>query len=434
MWEKKSNVGGLILKILVFLVTVGICVWFVSFYLKTSEANKATDEAYLLQQQAQQLESQGQTQTAANSGLELLNAEYQKDLACVEEYLPGIVCWGDALTGGSAGGVSFPGTLEDLIDQNIVDRYDFHSTIDNADNYKVKWEDYTVDIPVINMGVGEETVDTIMGRMGVVPYAVEKDFTIPAECEPVEIRIKSSNGNKVYPLGKGDGGVNNVIINGIEGTLSVDAATFSYYYTPKYTFTRLTPGAEQEILKDTEILCAGRDMYKDYIHVICAGTFGGFDNIQELIDKTKLMVQHQTKNSDRYVVVGIFHYGNTDWGGFPYDMERYEAAMLQEFGDHYLNIRQYLATDGMNDAGLSPTSTDKSKMNQGYVPDSLKTKVDGKELNAKGYELVGQLLYNKMDKLGYFKEVKDELGVTALEKQDKQTLASQAALATPAVK
>lgn len=49
--------------------------------------------------------------------------------------LPGVVCWGDSLTAGFSGNVSYPSTLQKYIDTYLCDIYDFASTVDNAQDY-----------------------------------------------------------------------------------------------------------------------------------------------------------------------------------------------------------------------------------------------------------------------------------------------------------
>jgi lysophospholipase L1-like esterase len=48
-------------------------------------------------------------------------------------------------------------------------------------------------------------------------------------------------------------------------------------------------------------------------------------------------------------------------------------------------------------------------MAEGATPKSLLN--DKIHFNAKGYELLGNLVYEKMDELGYFKEIKSAMGL-----------------------
>ena len=196
------------------------------------------------------------------------------------EYLPGVVCWGDSITAGSSGNVSYPYVLQKYIDAYICDIYDFRSSVENAEDYaRLKWDDYKVSIPVVNMGGGQEDTNTVLGRSGVVPYVTAADLLIPAGTEPVEITLASQNGRSVAPLTGGSVGVNNVTINGIEGVLSLSSETNYGYTSSRYYFTRVEAGSEAYVPAGTIITTAATDMYKDYIHVVCIGTFGGYETM-----------------------------------------------------------------------------------------------------------------------------------------------------------
>ena len=47
----------------------------------------------------------------------------------------------------------------------------------------------------------------------------------------------------------------------------------------------------------------------------------------------------------------------------------------------------------------------------GYTPFSLLA-IDELHFNATGYELIGKLVYNRMESLGYFDEVKTSAGIS----------------------
>ena len=88
------------------------------------------------------------------------------------------------------------------------------------------------------MGGGAEDSYTVLGRSGAVPYVLSKDLLIPAGTKPVQVEFVSRKGQKVAPLMGGNVGIENVTINGVEGTLSIDAESrrrkiYKYYF--KYT-------------------------------------------------------------------------------------------------------------------------------------------------------------------------------------------------------
>ncbi len=437
MWEtEKKHIG---LKILLVLLILALLAGLFYAY-KLVKAKEAVQDAELLQVYE---EHQKELNAAKQANYEALEALYQQDLDTVQTYLPGIVCWGDVTTTGSAGGVSYPAKLQEMIDAAICDKYDFFSTLEDKTSYGriTDWTVYSVDIPVVNMGGGKETTLTVAGRNGAIPFAVAEEFTIPATTERVPVKLKSSGeailtamqeqnffimGNLavVNPLTQGNAGTNNVVINGVEGTLSLDMEVYYYDKRTNYYFTRLQPGAEVTVPEGTYVITAAATLYRDYIPIIFTGNYDDqYSTVDQLIAFQKEIIKHQTANKDRYLIIGPF-YMEARWdSGTTMDLSTFETAMLQEYGDHFINIRKYLCSDGLTDANLDITRQDQDDIAHGLVPSSLRSTADPSELNAIGYQLVGKVVFNRMDQLGYFKEVKDELGITALEKLERQEAA-----------
>ena len=260
------------------------------------------------------------------------------------------------------------------------------------------------------MGAGPETSGTVLGRCGVAPYVTSTELTIPAGMEPVLITMTTQNGKTVNPLTGGDAGINNVVINGIEGTLSIDTASANLYsYGNTYYFTRLTPGEETIIPKDTPIYTAGMDMYRDYIHIVCIGAYGGFETPDELVFQVKQLIARQTKNSDRYLVLGMPAYKGEYYG---INLDSVDTAMLQAFGNKYISIRKYLCGDGLIDASISKTQEDLVALDSNAVPPSFLVSSTGAELNGKANTLIGKLVFNQLESLGYFDEIYRELNIS----------------------
>lgn len=402
MWEKQKSRWWL--YILLVLLIALISAFLVQSYLQIRQRDQLEDAA--LYQMAN--ENPVTIQEVKQQKIYEVDAEFQRQMDVVQEYLPGIVCWGDVLTGGSASGVSFPDVLSQQIEKNISKVYDFKETLEDISGVsRVEWDDYTFKIPVVNMGTGKESTTTILGRAGVLPYVTTRDFTVPSSTEPVKICIGSADGSAVNPLLEGDPSVNPVYIDGIEGTLT--PTTDSYRSSrAEYLFTRLTPGKEQEVLSGTEIHTSADELYQDYIHVVFMGTYGGFQKGIDLIEQQKKLIARQTKNSDRFIVIGPYC---TQSEMYQTNFEQIEALMSQEFGDRFINLRKYLIADALTDAGIAKSKEDTYQINQNRVPTSLKTNATSLELNSTGYRLLGDLVYERMDKLGYFDEIREALKI-----------------------
>ena len=405
MWEdnrRKRLIFNLVLVLAILAIIGGLGIAMLRVREQTKEHDEQLSEIYI-QQQQQQAE-------ARQESVDAIQMEYEKDMQTIETYLPGIVCWGDSLTLGSSGNISYPAVLKTYLDTYCCDIYDFRSTIPNADEYaRLKWDDYKVSIPVVNMGAGPEDSNTILGRAGALPYVVGEELVIPGTTEAVEIKLTSENGEPVYPLTGGNAGVNNVLVGNVEGTLSIDASNRSYGGAYHYFFTRAAVGAETTVPAGTVVKTAAADLYRDYIHVVCIGTYDANPTADALVQQVKTLLARQSVNPDRYIVLGLCSAKQSVHS--TYLLDGIDTAMMQAFGNRYINVRKYLVEDGLSDAGLSPSSEDKLNISAGMIPKSFLSTSNGIELNGKAYALIGRLVYNRMESLGYFDEVYGELGI-----------------------
>ena len=105
-------------------------------------------------------------------------------------------------------------------------------------------------------------------------------------------------------------------------------------------------------------------------------------------------------------------------------MDVLDSAMMQEFGNHYINVRKYLCEDGISDYRLEATNQDIRDAKNSVVPESFRSTTGLSELNGKAYELIGKLVYDRMDRLGYFDEIRNELyikeSIKEIQKDDPQ--------------
>lgn len=401
MWEneeKKRIIRNAIICVVLVVAVIGLLV-----AMKAVNRQIQAEDAYLNEQHNSQRQD---LNDARQENLSSIQEAYEDDLNVVAQYLPGIVCWGDSLTAGSSGNVSYPFTLQDYIDTYICGIYDLRYAFENPEAYSsLDRNDYKISIPVVNMGAGQESCATILGRSGVVPYVTAADFVIPAGTESVAVSLASGDGRTVAPLTAGNAGVNPVTIAGVEGTLT----RISQSGQASYQFTRLEAGAETPVAKGTEIEVAAKAKYRDYIHVVWIGSYGDFTNPENLVSDVKTLLQRQAVNTDRYLVIGPCTVRGLWSNASKATMDAIDSAMLQAFGDHYINLRKYLIEDGLRDAGITPTKADTASINQGNVPDSFRSNAGGADLNAATYKLIGKLVYERMDRLGYFDEIREGL-------------------------
>lgn len=292
-------------------------------------------------------------------------------MAYERQIVPGIVCWGDSLTYGAGGnGVSYPYVLEERLRKDRI---------------------Y---IPVINMGVGGENTVTIAGRAGAIPFKL-KEFMIPSDPVPVEIFFQEKEEKALRPFEQGDAGINPCMISGVSGRMYGEKAEDDVMH---YFFIRSEQGDAVYVKEGTEVETWAASQFSDYVYVVFMGENHGFNSIQDLIEQQQTILSMQGKYTGNYIVIGLTT-------GTKEERQELEEALYETYGDRFLNIREYLSTQGIYDAGIKPTEEDLSRMEEGMIPVSLLT--DHIHFNASGYRLIGDFMYERMKELGYFDELND---------------------------
>lgn len=312
------------------------------------------------------------------------------------ERLPGIAIWGSSMAYGYYGRGS---TILSSIDNNMMEN--------------------ECSIPVANMGVPKESNYTVLARAGATKMLVNS-FTIPEGIEKVEIKLYGEDKKNIIPLRWGtewDGGMSNVTIAGIEGTLSIDSNTATFE-KPTYFFTRSQEGKKVKIKKGEQIISTSMNENKDYVPVICMGDDGGWKSFDELIKQQQALLD-TFKDKDKFIILGLFTVPLTEKQekSLPDDDENgkaraklvkknneaYDKAMKKKWGEHYVSSREYLcsnvALDYLEKNEVDYKNVDKVNMSNGVVPEVLK--YDPNLLNGRGYELAGEAVFKKMVELGY---------------------------------
>ena len=311
--------------------------------------------------------------------------------------LPGVVIWGGSMAYGAFGENS-----------SIMKTLEGHMMSDECS------------IPVANMGVPYETDYTILGRAGATKILTEA-FTIPEDFERVEVEIYSADGNDIFPLKYGtqcDGGMTEVTIAGVEGTLSIDMNS-AQFEDPIYYFTRSDEGEEVDVKKGEQVISTSMTSYTDYVPVICMGENLGWKTFGELVKQHQAII-NTAADKEKYVVIGLYSVPLTEEQEktvegdeeraelIRQNNEKYDAIMTKFFGDHYISAREYLCSNvalerlermEMEDANFGITTEDRVNMANGVVPEVFMRNPDA--LNHIGYELIGDALYKKMVELGY---------------------------------
>ncbi len=319
--------------------------------------------------------------------------------AVIDDYFPGVVCWGDSLTSGTVG-TSYPYRLGEYIQSNIIPGF-------NTNGYTRR----------VNFGIGGENCATIVARSNAVPVVLKNAITIPASGKvAISIKLKGYT-DVILPLGQQGGGNNYAGVSGSTGPTVVTIAGIrgkitrngsNYYFTRSEAGTAVSVAAGKQVIFNSGNLYANTNM----IPIVFMGTNDGADNFYNQIDKyieyidAILNKYPAYKNRGRYIVIcPQFERSKAS------TVKLIEAKLQAKYGENLIKLREFMSTYGVYEMGITPTSTDLNQMAAGQVPSSLMS-ADDVHYNDTGYELLAKIVYHKLQQLGYFKEVIKSLGIT----------------------
>lgn len=142
--------------------------------------------------------------------------------------------------------------------------------------------------------------------------------------------------------------------------------------------------------------------------VIEIGSNGGWDG-----DYDTLVAQYRTmidrSGCSNFLVLGDTDDPGTSEGdvnqGPLYDTgafseTQWETALREAFGDHFVNVRQYLIVNGLNVTGLKPSEEDVERAQLGCISEQLRS--DWTHLNSYGYYAKARAVYERGIDLGYW--------------------------------
>ena len=274
-----------------------------------------------------------------------------------------VVCFGDSLTVGTGGeGTTMPDTIAKLSGAEVL-----------------------------NYGGYGESASCIAARQGGNPQYLVEDIVIPADTTPVRAQCSGKYGYEML-LVFADAGINNVMLNGIEGTYTM--------VDDERCFTRLTPGEEVKVPAGTQLFThAMLDKRDDDILVIWAGSNNGIeteDQIPALIEQIDEMIEYQ--GNDTYVVVSL----TSRHRRIPL-VDKVNENLKNHFGEHYLDLRSYMVNEALSELNITPTKLDNQAIAAGDIPVSIRYSTDEEENhgNADFYRLAGEQIYKKLVELGY---------------------------------
>ena len=152
--------------------------------------------------------------------------------------------------------------------------------------------------------------------------------------------------------------------------------------------------------------------------LINLGINSGWDqNADVLLNQVQLMVDHfAAAGGTKYIICGPCAGQHLRTDALRQVVIDYESKAATAFGDHWLNLREYLIDNGLTENGLTASDLDTERMASGLVPASLlgggsttdikmydgNTVTDDTHPNVYGAESIKNAFYAKGQALGYW--------------------------------
>lgn len=249
-------------------------------------------------------------------------------------------------------------------------------------------------LEVMNCGTGGENSNTIVARQGADCIMID-GVTIPAETTPVQLadynnRFKTYFGKIAAPLlQSGSHHINPCMLGDIEGTLKWTGSSYNDA-SGVWTFTRNVAGSAVTINRPTQLTTFADREYNNGrdIHLFFVGTNDGAFDVDELLDKHRMMVDHC--KTGEYLVLGLTRIQSAG----------YKDKFKMVFGRKWLDLHGYLVKYGLADSGLTATAADNEALAKDLVPPSLL--MDAVHYTDKTRELIGIQVYKRLCDLHYF--------------------------------
>lgn len=266
------------------------------------------------------------------------------------ESLPAIYCVGDSITIGANNVTSYPNYLKKNLDRDV-------KTIGDT-------------------SINSAALSIILGANQV--YV--NNLTIPGDTSAVAITLLNQNGQPQNAILESKTNIDDCTINDIKGSISYNASN------NRLEFKRSKAGESTKITALAEVKVTKPDIDENSVLVLFSGSY------EESVQGSLAQYQKQiisAFNSDKYIVVSLTQN----------DRDATNTLLKNTHGDHYLDFKNYLLTDGLSAAGITATNQDKTNIANKNTPSSfLADELNG---NNAYNELLAKQLVQKMNELGY---------------------------------
>lgn len=253
--------------------------------------------------------------------------------------------------------------------------------IENQNNSYPAYINESANFNIKLIGDKKITSAALLVKLGVTPVYVDK-LTIPASTTPTPIVFLNKDGKANNELLKSQGSIDSVTINGITGKITYR------YEGNTLLFTRDQPG-EQSTVNSPTLIQVNNNIEPGGILVLYSGAYE--QSIRgSLVEYQKQIIS--AFNTDKYLVVSL----TQD------DRNETNAALKNAHGEHYLDFKSYLLSNGLQDAGITATEQDTKNIAENKIPVSLRANdING---NDKYSLLLSKQILNKLIDLKYVGE------------------------------
>ncbi len=248
-------------------------------------------------------------------------------------------------------------------------------------------------IKVTAYGGENENALTVAARQGAYDIIVTEDVTL-APSGGTEIKIALADGREIAPR-SGLGGWNECVIDGNKGILAFDV---DYTVSPRklrnVRFIR-SGGSEVTIKKGTKIETEASGKITN-IGIFTLGNAALHrESPEELVAILKDMI-NASGSKDSYIVL-------TPLEGDEEELKPYEEAYKEAFGDKCIITREiFLSEEAKQKFDIVVNDKNMADYEKKRVPvDFLRGKNNRGHLNDFGYNLLSEVIYEKMAELGY---------------------------------
>jgi lysophospholipase L1-like esterase len=293
---------------------------------------------------------------------------------------------------------------------------------------------------IYNGGCSGDVTNTIAARQGGIDMHIgTNDFTIPADCTPVDVGGVYSNRNFFYTEDTYTQIARYGLINPceivvedaegneiarIEGNITHKGTTTNKTadFTSEVKFTRTTPGEAITVpAKSRLVTFAAKNLRNPDLTIIYMGQNGGYKSLDILYQQYRAMIDYAfPEGPENYIALGFHNHtklaeqnvNNAYWDFFEgpngFGVNESEGRPVSRFvnlfkeltGDNYA---EYLALSGAAASPSDVSAADKEYVSQGMLPRSYWFDPEAGDIhpNEYGAKAFAHAVYKKIVELGY---------------------------------